>query len=412
MSKVVIFGTFLIFSLSIIKNTRARNVYNLELSSSQAKQIIGVRLTDLAKYTSSIPGLNFKHARNLEQSLNNYLPKQYKLKKVLNLFINDFPKISDKGILIPLTAFGTLEKNGELAFLQLETYFEDGLFSVVPVKTISLSETFFALKVSLANRKLIMKDSMNPSLQMIFPLGVGSFDEGILNPAITLLTPRFENAFIDKRAIISKRKKPRYFSGKPFIRITTSKNLEEGHTAIGFHVQPNLDTFVRAFDSHGCMRMQLNDLYVLHDIVKKGPHPRLPIDVKYYLEDSLEHPFPKINKPYKKVLNTGSKASPRWKLDRDGLVQTKKDWKSTAPIFELQDMTGDTYHALFDYDMSWRKAERMANLKKQCLEVNDYTRENLDRREKRKRERAYKKCVKSGVPRRSIRDRIYRWWVH
>jgi hypothetical protein len=398
--------------LGVMSTTQARIFRNLELSSSQASQILGVRLTDLAKYTSSIPNLSQEEANDFEDKINRYLPEEYELDKTLNLFVNDFPKITDKGILIPVTAFGPLEENGEYVFLQLIAYFDGENFTVEPKRIIPLSNTLFNLKVSLANRKLILKDSMNPTLSMVFPLGVGSFDEGVLNDAVTLLTPRFENAFLDQRAVISERKKPRYFAGKPFLRITTSESLGPGHTAIGFHVQPNMDTFVRAFDSHGCMRMQLNDLYFLHDLIKEGPHQRLSIDVKFHTDETLEHPFPKRNKPYKRVLNAGSKEEPRWAIDRDGLVQTTKDWDNSAPVDQLQDITGDTHHALFDYEMAWRKAERLENLKKSCLEENNYTEEDLSRRQRRKREKAYEKCVKSGKPRRTLRDRVYRWWVH
>lgn len=406
------FLTILALTIGTMVSTQATIFRNLELSSSQAKQILGVRLTDLAKHTSSIPNLTSDKAGDLEDKLSRFLPEEYELDKTLNLFVNDFPKVTDRGILLPLTAFGELKENKEFVFISMDVFFDGENFAVQPKNIIPLSNTLFNLNVSLADRKLVLKDSMNPSLKMVFPLGVGSFDEGVLNDAITLLTPRFENAFINKSTVISERKKPRYFAGKPFIRITTNENPSAGHTAIGFHVQPNLDTFVRAFDSHGCMRMQLEDLNFLHDLVLNGPHQRLSIDVKFYTEDNLEHPFPKRNKPYKKVLNAGSSEEPRWAIDRDGLVQTTMDWKNSAPVAQLQDLAGDNHHALFDYEMAWRKAERLENLKKACLEENDYTQEDLSRRERRKLEKEYEKCVKSGKPRRTLRDRIYRWWVH
>ena len=383
---------------------------NLELPAKLENKVIGVRLTDFAKHTSVFSDL-LPSARKLEKDWNKFVPKSMALKKTLNLFLHDVPKVTDSGVLFPVTAFGQLDKGSSVHFIQAEAIrTQDGSWTVGIINTVPLSETLFDLNVSLIERKLVMRDNMS-DMSMVFPLGVGSFDEGVLNNEVTLLTPRYKNSFLDQWAAISERKKPRYFAGKPFLRITTDENPANGHTPIGFHVQPNLDEFVRAFDSHGCMRMQLKDLNMLHDLLKKGPHRRLSINVQFQIEDKADHPFRKRNKPYKRVLNAGNKSLPDYVLDRDGLVQTQKDWKRSAPIDQLVDRTGDHAQEMFNYDTAWREKAKRAERQQNCYQEFPYS-EADSRREQRKLEKKYNKCMESGQRRTSISDRVYKWWVH
>lgn len=383
---------------------------NLKLSPETENKTIGVRLVDYVKHTNVLKGLSSKDAEELEKRWNRFVDKEFGLDETLNLFFHDLPKQGSEGYLLPLTAFGKKEKGSGYQFVQANVAYNDGKFGVQVKRVIDLNETLFEMEVGLVDRKLIVTDTLS-QMKMVFPLGVGSFDEGVLNDGITLLTPRFENAFVDKYAVISKRKKPRYFKNKPFIRITTDEDTSKGHTAIGFHVQPNLDTFIRAFDSHGCMRMQLDDLMALHDLVKMGPHRRLSINVKFNVADQTDHPFPRINKPYKKVLNAGSKDAPKWTLDRDNLVQTTKDWKNFAPYSELKDVDGDTHHEIYDYEMAWRIQERRENKQDACLEEFPY-KDIEDDKDREEMYKEYEECIKSGRRRRSLRDRVYRWWTH
>ncbi len=383
---------------------------NINLSEDLMNKTIGVRLLDFAKYTSAIPGLSEKDVEELQDKWDRFVGEEHQLEETLNLFLHDYPKKGPGGYVLPITAFGKKESGNGHVFIQANAFFDGKNFSVQVENVINLNETLFDLNVSLIERKLIVRDNLS-ALIMVFPLGVGSFDEKVLNDEVTLLTPRFENAFLDQWTAISERKKPRYFAGKPFLRITTDKNTTKGHTAIGFHAQPNLDTFIRAFDSHGCMRMQLPDLMMMHDLLKAGPHRHLSINVKFSTEDITDHPFPKKNKPYKKVLNAGSSSNPRWILDRDDLVQTTKDWESSAPVSLLLDRSGDTHHELFNYDMDWRKRERANQKRLACYEENPYE-EAETRREKRKLEKEFEKCMKDGQRTRGIKDRVYKWWVH
>ncbi len=393
-----------------ISSSWAQFYRNIQLPSELQKKTVGVRLVDYVKHTNVLKGMSEKDAEELQKRWNRFVERDYDLDETLNLFFHDFPKQGSEGYLLPLTAFGKTKKGGQYQFIQADVNFADDDFEVVVKNVYDLNDTLFEMSVGLVERKLIVRDTLSP-LKMVFPLGVGSFDEGVLNDGVTLLTPRFENAFVDKWAVISERKKPRYFKGKPFIRITTDENPANGHTAIGFHVQPNLDTFIRAFDSHGCMRMQLDDLIALHDLVKSGPHRRLSINVKFNIDDQADHPFPRINRPYKKVLNAGTKENPRWTLDRDDLVQTTKDWDNFAPYELLQDVDGDTHHEIFDYDMSWRRAERRENKQEACYAKFPY-KEIEDEKDRKEMYEEYEDCLKDGRRRRTLRDRIYRWWTH
>lgn len=399
-----------LLALTVNFGANAQLYRNVDLNADQKNKTIGVRLLDFAKFTNAISELSSEEAEELQEKWDRFVEKEYQLDKTLNLFLHDYPKKGPGGYILPVTVFGQLKEGKDYVFIQTNAYFDGKDFSVQIEKVINLNETLFDLNVSLIERKLVVKDNLS-SLSMIFPLGVGSFDQKVLNEEVTLLTPRFENAFLDQWTAISERKKPRYFAGKPFLRITTDKNPANGHTAIGFHAQPNLDTFIRAFDSHGCMRMQLDDLMMMHDLLKEGPHRHLSISVKFNTEDTLDHPFPKRNKPFKKVLNAGSSDNPRWVLDRDDLVQTTTDWDNSAPTSLLVDREGDSHHDLFNYDMDWRKAERARQKRQICLEDFPYTTAE-SKRDQRKLEKEFEECMKEGKRSRGLRDRVYRWWVH
>ena len=383
---------------------------NIDLPQELENATVGVRLTDYARYTNVIPGLSTSEAQDLSDKWNRFVDDAFELEKALSVFFHDKPKTNGAVTILPLTAFGELENGSRYAFIQANVHFDGKDFSVEPIDTIMLDDTQFEFDVSLKERKVVIADQLN-NLKMVVPLGVGAFDEGVLNDEVTLLTPRFDYGFLDQWTAISERKKPRYFAGKPFLRITTAENPANGHTPIGFHVQPNLDKFVRAFDSHGCMRMPLDDLNMVHDLLKKGPHRRLSIRVKFDSEDKSNTPFPKTNKPYKRVLNAGSKSNPDYTLDRDGLVQTQKDWNNSAPISLLEDRSGDHYQDIFNYDTDWREAAKMKAQREKCLQKYPYD-EETSRWKQRKIKKEYEKCVESAKPDSSLRDRLYRFRVH
>ncbi len=382
----------------------------LSFNAQEKNQLIGVRLKDASHEISALKAV-YEVSKDLESDWDKYVSDEYDMDEVLNIFLTQIPTEQAGTYTLPVATFGKLENANKMAFVMANiTVYEGNKTHVQVTNVIPLDNTEFQINAALADRKVILSDKRS-DLKMVFPLGVGSFDEGVLNDAVTLLTPRFENSYLDQRAAISKRDKPRYFAGKPFLRITTDKDPSKGHTAIGFHVQPNLDSFVRAFDSHGCMRMQTGDLQMLHDLLMNGPHRRLSVNVKFKVEDESEHPEPKINRPYKKVLNIGSTSEPNYTIDRDGLVQTTKDWEDFAPVDRLQDINGDHHHAIYDYDMSWREQERFKAHVKKCYEEFPYDEESGFFK-KKSMERKYNKCVKDGKRNTSLGDRLYQMWVH
>ncbi|EQC49282.1 L,D-transpeptidase catalytic domain protein [Bacteriovorax sp. BSW11_IV] len=370
----------------------------IDLADKAEGKVVGVRVGDVVNYLGNIvPSLSSVNSELLKNA-ERYM-QETSIKEIHNLYFDKVPERSGSDIKLNLRAMVRL-KSGAVEFKVLDVRYNSANAADLQVyaSSYSINNTNFEFAVSLVDRKLTAYDRKN-NTKMIFPLGVGSFDEGVLFDEYSLLTPRFKKAYLDKRVAEFSRKMPRYFKKKPFIRILTSENVGEGWTGIGFHVQPNLDTFVRAFDSHGCMRMPLDDLYTLYYLVDKSPTTNMPIEVSYRTGDLDDHPFPKQNKPYQRVVNVGSKAEPDWTLDRDNLVQTGKNWNGVAPHEELQDHPADDYHDMFNYSIS-------DLVKAKQKEKEDACREETDN------DKDYKKCLKSGKRKRTLKDKLYRWYIH
>lgn len=419
-----------------------------------SNEVLNVRVNDVAKWTNNKIDPNLSKFLNWYSNNEEDLFPELEVENVYNLFFTDYPQRDGDQFKYKLAAFVRTKGSFEaLQFVKLNVKGElkwdgkkvEGYVQSAITEQIGLSKTNFEVEVALSSRKAIVKDSSN-GIKMIFPLGVGAFDEGVLNDGISILTPRFKQGYLDKNYAIYERKKPRYFMGKPFIRIHASDDAKNGFTSIGFHTQPNGGDFIRAFDSHGCMRMQNPDLYALYWIVSQGPRRRTPIVVNFHSADKTEHPFPKKNKPYKRVLNTGSASTPDWKLDRDDLVQTVYNWNDTAPVSHLVDRSDDDWGVVFDYKMAWRIAEKNKAKEQKCIDANqvdeskfkvnrnEFFTWGMSEKEEKKAQRKYekalrkaerelnraykdaekdlKKCLKEAFPRRSFKDRVYRWWVH
>lgn len=419
-----------------------------------SNKVKSVRIQDVAKWTNNKIDPNLSKFTNWTSKNQDKLFPDLKVKKVYNLFFTDLPQRDGNQFKYKLAAFVRTEGSFEaLQFVKLNVQGElkwdkkkvKGYVNSAIVDQIGMSKTDFKVEVSLSDRKAIVKDDAN-GLKMVFPLGVGAFDEGVLNKGTSILTPRFKGGYLDKKYAQYERKKPRYFMGKPFLRIHASDDAKEGYTSIGFHTQPNGKDFIRAFDSHGCIRMQNPDLYALYWIIEGAPRRKTPIVVNFKLADKSEHPFPIKNKPYKRVLNTGSATSPNWVLDRDDLVQTVYNWNDSAPVAALVDRSDDDWGVVFDYKMYWRVQERNKAKRQKCVDASkvDDSKFSVDKKrfftwgmsdkEKKKAEKAYKKavrkaekekkkaykaaektykaCIKKAFPKRSLKDSIYRLWVH
>lgn len=363
------------------------------LLSAQAKdQIVGVRLEHLAKYSNAVPGIS-RLAEQTQELDERFFRTRRDLEKVHTVTLREAPYTnSSSETVYPLTAF--VEYDDRVFYFEqfdlIKTSFSERL-QFRSVESISLDQTRFTAKVGLVKRVLYLEDTRS-DIELVFPLGVGSFDEGVFNREASLLTPRFKEGYLSKRVAIEERSKPRYFSDKPFIRVLWGS--EKKYTGIGFHAQPNLDTFIRAFDSHGCIRMPLEDLELFFHLVDSNPITYIPITITYHLDIDVDHPFPKTEQSYKRVQNVGSEYSPKYTIDRDYLVQTQ--YKRGAPPVELlNDFAADDYENYFNYSSQPCKTKSFGD------EPDRGWSEALTS------SLAFQRCKP-----RERRNRLYRWWVH
>lgn len=420
----------------------------IELPAKAENKVVGVRIADVVKHLPSfVPGLSAVND-SLIKGKDHFFGDKGNVEEVLNLFFNELPKSNGKNIRLNITAL--VKYNEEtIGFKKVRVDYNSSApkeFQVTPLKFTSLSETKLIFDVGLKSRKVIVKDERS-DITMVFPLGVGSFDEAVLNEEISLLTPRFKNGYLDKTKAIRNRKMPRYFANLPFIRILKGTDTTEDYTGIGFHAQPFPDknNFIRAFDSHGCMRMQTPDLWSMYFLVAAAPTKQMPITVKYTADNSEEHPFPKRDKPYKRVANTGSRANPNFTLDRDNLVLVHNNWEDSAPVDALFDTSDDDYHQVFNYSTSELVQDKWDGIRAKCKEksydnpkyaVNwedyapDYDHDDSEKQRAKKLKKAKKKynkavkkmnkkkdkiyedCIDDHKRDTSLGDRLYRWWVH
>lgn len=338
---------FLTTLLAFVLNTTSA----FALSDKYENQIVGVRLDDVAKHLpNEIPELK-KSLSTIKSNIGVLLDIPERVEEIHNIYFSAMPDKKWLGgeITMPVVAFLLLEEKG-FVFVKGEITLKGDRLSGRGTSMIALSETNFEVEVGLLDRKAILKDYTN-GLKMTFPLGVGGFDEGIQNlGSIGLVTPRFQSAWLDKREAYAARTKPEYFAGKPFLRITTDQDINKGYTAIAFHAQPNLAPFFRGFDSHGCMRMQTDDLIAFHRILSEGPRLHIPIRILYQNYDSADHPAPKVDVPFKTILNVGTSADPYFKLDSDELVQMVGIKNRQPPLYALRDQYEDDYFNLYNYD--------------------------------------------------------------
>ena len=206
---------------------------------------------------------------------------------------------------------------------------------------VSLSETDFELRVELASQKAILFDN-NHGITKVFPITAGALDirsslmgkESLIN-SMSLLLPgrsgnfadfKFENSVLVKRSVWTgapnqeARIEPSYYKGRPFIGIidksrmssSGSVNYYEGYREVGFHYQIDDDGLRRGFESHGCIRLQDHDLYMLDAILNGGPKDTIPVEAKMVLDKFKD--FDSIysrQKSYKKVIYSSRPNSPQ-----------------------------------------------------------------------------------------------------
>lgn len=376
-----------------------RDAQEIQYPKEIENKILGVRLDDL----TVVQGAKFSDLANvnekLKKELGYYLPK-VDLEIIHNLYLVEYPKTLNGINFYKIQAFVGY-KDKSFAFETLVVSSSATEFTVNLADSINLKQTDFSIETALVDRKVIIKDERN-NIRIVFPIGVGAFDEGVINEGVTtLLTPRFSNGNIPKSSIISKREMPRYFKGKPFIRIHDG----EKRTEIGFHIEIN-DYFNRGFDSHGCMRLRENDLQALHDLLMYGAKNATPVTVKYRIGDEMDHPAKVNNKYFKTVVNKGTKEDPFFILDRDNLIQVGYRDNVAPPIAELEDDSRDNYYELFNYNTEEQLREQNARRAKECTSrVEGILKE-------KERSKEFEKCMDEGKRKGGVGDWIYRKWVH
>lgn len=387
-------------------NLRTDIFNEVQLPQEFNDKVIGTRLSDMVEVSPKLfPGIaniNEIFKKDAEKILN-----ISGVEVIHDVFFASIPN-TQNGInqleLIALVKY----KNGEMQFEKLSISFSNSSlnladYQISKVVLGSIRDMNFEFQVGLVERKLIIEDKAK-NVKLVFPIGVGSFDEGVMNEGKTsLLTPRFQNGFLDKRVVISQREKPKYFKGKPFIRILKGQDVVKDMTPIGFHIEIN-NSFVRGFDSHGCMRLREMDLMALHDIIMLGTNTQLPIKVLYNLEDKSDSPIPKRNKSFKTILNKGSKEAPFFILDRDNLVQTSLVESRVAPVDQLIDDSQDNYEDIFSYDTNAQIKEQDIRRENECkVKVMNGQIKNDDK--------SFQKCMDEGKRKDSMADRIYRKYM-
>lgn len=397
---------FLLTALPAISDTNISISQELIIPVDAKNKIVGVRIADIvSSYPALIPGLA-NVAEIVKKSPESFF-NQNTIDVIHDVFMAKMPEVHGSQVTLYLIGF-VKYKNQSLNFEKVTITYNIGAKKLsdlsIQTETIySLKDMVFKISVGLVDRKLIIEDSLK-DIKLVFPIGVGSFDLGVMNEGeVSLVTPRFKRGFIDQRAVISKREKPRYFAGLPFIRILKGNDLKSDSTAIGFHIEIN-DGFVRGFDSHGCMRLREMDLMAFHDLIIFGDEQQTPITVNYRTTDSADHPAPKRNKTFKTILNRGTAEKPFFIYDRDNLVQMTYKENTEAPLAQLIDQKADHYYDLFNYETSEQMAEQDARRKNECDA-------KVMRGELKSDKKKYQACLDEGKREDSMKDRIYRKYM-
>jgi hypothetical protein len=187
----------------------------------------------------------------------------------------------------------------------------------------SLSEVAFQINISLVERKVTIMDGDGQIIK-IYPVDVGGYDPAVV-PSIEgkrhqLMTPIFEQPYLDRKFAQFARTNPDYFGGRPFIRVS---HAAEEWSAIGLHKQMN-GKLTRGFQSHGCIRVREKDLYELYYLVKLGLNDKIPMEMALYSGIVFDHPMPGNEADHYYAVSPYQK-------DGDGLTLMRKR-KTEVPV--------------------------------------------------------------------------------
>lgn len=392
--------------LTILSTFLSQKAYSapFAIDPADTNKVVGVRLDDFRRYAKTkLPRL-----KELVYTMK-MQPQQFFKHPVLQLhgiFFRDYPQVVGNRIILKVDAmiahneyFKSLKDLGWPQNIDLTEYekeekvlrFRDVVFERLTVsynmgegaldaradlnQVIDLKDTEFEVNVAMLDRRILMTDKRS-SLRFTFPTGLGSIDDHTEYNDVRLLTPLYKDAYLDKARAIYARKKPSYFEGKPFIRITTNVNPNNGHTAIGFHIDQSNGALIRGFVSHGCLRMKEHDLYFMYDIVRFGTHQRISVNTRYRIaDDPSNHPYPLKTSAYSRLKKYKLKKGVyyrRCKFCFNKLMKT--EWASNPKLSTLLEQMLDTneYGERPDGFYLWRRDEQGNRIDMQGRKVDKY----------------------------------------
>lgn len=151
----------------------------------------------------------------------------------------------------------------------------------------------------------------------VYPIAVGALDnEGDPEGKYRSVTPLYQNHILSFNSAEFARVDPWYFRAMPFLMIWLNPELSKhlrsfrdyritkARTGIGFHRVMNfkvqkingktqkVPTLHRGFDSHGCIRLQIKDLYELYAILGNSKSKKWPLNFQHFLDDPADSPYP------------------------------------------------------------------------------------------------------------------------
>lgn len=178
------------------------------------------------------------------------------------------------------------------------------------------------LAVSLTDRTLVL-ELPGLGLRRVFPAGVGALDAVRVHPHLTSLTPVTERARVSRKGAFERLAGPSWARNLPYIPFevpwvaTTpaplmNERLYYAKTRLAFHAWPN-PTFIRAFNSHGCVTLRDPDLLELAAFIFGAEAP-LPLVIREETFADARHPFPHEDRQYWRLVNTGTPTAPAFQL--------------------------------------------------------------------------------------------------
>lgn len=186
---------------------------------------------------------------------------------------------------------------------------------VTTVEDIGLSQTRFALKADLFERKLILEDTSN-QLWLVFPIQAATLDirtAPTMDGAVTTMTgewpnavvksPRLTGEFHDESFLNTRgRTWPPYFQGRPYFAIyADGKSVKSPHTDyIGIYGMFR----DRDFSTLGGIRMRDQDIYILDALLNEGQQQEMSAQIMNSLPEyaSLDPAFPPENGRYQSLV--------------------------------------------------------------------------------------------------------------